>query len=488
MLRILLTHAFKSIIRDTRFDLNFLLSFLTKFFFAYFLLILSIIGYKFDLIIQLVSPYSDTIQLYKDYILQVFIVLFFLQLLFIKNPIKEIKSYLHLPIKRYKLILLIINFNLINPILMSLIFFFIPYLFGQIYPVYSFGSFMALTIGFILICITIGFMSLIVRNIIEISLVFFSVPILLIILFYLINLLSISTFKIASYFIYENLIIKTKLSLLFISLLGVGLTLLNYLLLKRSIYHLYDKKGNLLIVDRIDFLSSYESVLLAYIYLEIRLLLRNKRLQGFLMLTIIMLTLFYYFLPRNSEGVYYTFIVYIIFSGFFGYIFLQYLFSWESAYFEFILSKKFDIIRFLKAKYYLYLILGIICFLIFVPILKPKLYDLHLFFSAVLYNSSFGYFIYFFLSTYNDNKIDLTGSFLFNLQGFNSIQILGLLFIIVIPCVILYLLSFIMNFTWGLFLFNFFCLLALVNQKKWWQLIHKQFIYRKYINLEGYRQ
>jgi hypothetical protein len=488
MLLILIEHALKRILRAVRFDLNFFLSILSKFIFTYFLFILSIIGYKFEQIIHLLSSSSSTILLFKDYIFHLIVVLFFVQLLFIKNPIKELSSYLHLPIKKYKLIVLIIIFNVANPVLMSIIFFFIPYLIGQIYPIYSIQSFLSLTFGFLLICITIGLLSLSIRNIIEISLVFVCIPILLILLIYLINILSIATFKMGSNLIYENLIYRPKLSLLLLSLIVLGFKSLNYILIKRSLYNLYDKNDNILDIDRIYFVKSYNIVLLDYIYLEFRLLIRNKRLKGLLILTIIMLTLFYYFLPRNSEGVFYTFIIYIIFSGFFGYIFLQYLFSWESAYFEFILSKKFDIIRYLKAKYYIYLVLGIICFLIFVPIIKPKLFDLHLFFSAVLYNSSFGYFIYFFLSTYNKDKIDITGDFLFNLQGFNRFQVLGLLFIIFIPYSILYLLSLIMKFTNGLLLFNFFCFLALVNQKKWWQIIHRQFYYRKYINLAGYRQ
>jgi len=164
------------------------------------------------------------------------------------------------------------------------------------------------------------------------------------------------------------------------------------------------------------------------------------------------------------------------------------MFSWESSFFDFILSKKFDLRKYLKAKYLIYLTLGVMVFIVFIPILKPSIKNIHLFFSAILYNSSLGYFISFFLATHNKDRIDLSRNIFFNLQGINSMQVLGLLLVLLIPSLILFLLSFVINMTQSLLILNLLCFIAIINQKKGWDIIIYQLLKRKYINMEGYRK
>jgi len=259
--------------------------------------------------------------------------------------------------------------------------------------------------------------------------------------------------------------------------------------LNKSFYRIYQNHNYFLtfISGRgSNYFKKYD--LFTYAGLEIKLITRNKRVRGFFFLAVILLILFYYILPGNDEGLYFTFMVYILISGLFGYIFLQYLFSWESSYFDFIAATKFDILKYLKAKYLIYSILSVIVFLLFLPVVKSSKNEIHMILSALLYNLSFGYLICFFIATYNKSKIDLNRNLFFNLQGLNGSQVLGILIIVLIPCLFLFLLLFELNLTQSLFILNFLCIVALINQKKGWQIILNKLLQRRYINLDGYRE
>ena len=136
----------------------------------------------------------------------------------------------------------------------------------------------------------------------------------------------------------------------------------------------------------------------------------------------------------------------------------------------------------------IYSILSVIVFLLFLPVVKSSKNEIHMILSALLYNLSFGYLICFFIATYNKSKIDLNRNLFFNLQGLNGSQVLGILIIVLIPCLFLFLLLFELNLTQSLFILNFLCIVALINQKKGWQIILNKLLQRRYINLDGYRE
>jgi len=386
------------------------------------------------------------------------------------------------------MILYVIAFNLFNPFVIGLFLFFVPYSLRYILPTYSHPQFLIYFIGFILLFITIIIVGLYLRSLIEFSTIYVFLPIILVLFLYLNSLFANVTFESISNLVFNLL---SKGSIWFIIIEVIALITFIYICshsLKRNLYGIYQNESFNIFNLNFFILNPYRSDLNYYVLLEIKLIIRNKRTRGFLLLALIMLVLFYNVLPQNNEGFYFTFIVYILLSGIFGYIFSQYMFSWESSFFDFILSKKFDLRKYLKAKYLIYLTLGVMVFIVFIPILKPSIKNIHLFFSAILYNSSLGYFISFFLATHNKDRIDLSRNIFFNLQGINSMQVLGLLLVLLIPSLILFLLSFVINMTQSLLILNLLCFIAIINQKKGWDIIIYQLLKRKYINMEGYRK
>jgi hypothetical protein len=261
--------------------------------------------------------------------------------------------------------------------------------------------------------------------------------------------------------------------------------IINYFLLKKFIYLQNDDKS---ILERSKLIRVITSNGFSYFWLELNLVLRNKRLRSFFMIATAFVFIFYYSLTKKSQDLYYSFVTFIILSGIYGYIFVQYLYSWESSFFDFISTTKFSLINYLKSKYLIYVILSLLLYIFFLPLIIKDKIDLHLISTALLYNFSIGFPFFFYIASYNRCRIDLNARFLFNMQGYNIAQLIAIFLIIMFPLMVLRWLMNIFTQTVSLVIINIVCILSLTNLNRWFHMIEKQFMNRKYINLEGYRK
>lgn len=482
-------HSVKSFLRNAAFDLKLFLKVLFAISLLYLFLALIYLGYDFENVIQLYQSSSDPVTLFNHNLLHICTVLFILQVFSLKNPLSALLAYLHLPVKRNKLVLYILLMSVSNYFFIGLLLFFVPYSITTILPDYSTQQFLFYFTGILIIFFSVGYFSLLIRNLIGISFVYVILPVLLFAGLYFIDLFLDISFTGMSAFIFEQLINKNLYFLILLVLILTGLLLCNFILLKKGFYRIYQNQKTLLNYP-VSPCSHYfrENALFPYAILEIRLIARNRRPRGFFWIAVFFLVMFCMIIPRADKDLYLTFLVYILISGMFGYSFIQFLFSWESSYFDFISSAKFDIIKYLKAKYLIYIILSLIVFIIYLLVVKPAKAEIHMFFSALLYNSGLGYFVLIFMASYNKSRIDLNRNIFFNYQGINSVQFLGVILIMLIPCLILFLLLLRVNLTHSLLIINFLCIVALINQKKIWKIIHNKLSQRKYTNLDGYRK
>lgn len=482
-------HSIKSFLRNATFNLRLIMKVLTILSILYLFFVLIYLGYDFPNIIHLFHSSSNPVTLFNHNLLHICVVLFILQFFFLKNPLSALLAYLHLPVKRNKLVLYILFITIFNYFFIGLLLFFIPYSFRTILPDYSIQQFSFYFLGILIIFFSVGYFSLLIRNLTGISFVYVILPVLLFAGLYFIDLFLDISFTSMSGFIFEQLINKNLYFLILLILILTGLLYCNFILLKKGFYGIYQNQksfSDFTVRPTGNYFTSND--LFTYAGLEIRLISRNKRLRGFFLITVLFVTIFYSIQSQNDESLSFVFAVYVLLNGLFGYMFIQYLFSWESSYFDFISSTKFDIIKYLKAKHLIYTILSIVVFLLFLIAIKPTKTEIHLFFSALLYNSGLGYFILIFFATYNNSRIDLNRNIFFNYQGINSVQFLGVILIMLIPSLILSLLLLRINLTNSLFIINFLCIVALINQRKIWKIIHNKLMRRKYINLEGYRK
>lgn len=194
------------------------------------------------------------------------------------------------------------------------------------------------------------------------------------------------------------------------------------------------------------------------------------------------------FLSKPINDTYTVLFWYLCLSGIWGYSYLQYVFTFEGCFFDFISTSKFDIYKYLKTKYALIILLSFLLITIISPIIIISKQGIHLVATAFLYNIGIGFFIVFLTATYNREKLDLGSSLFFNYKGYNPIQIFTISLSILTPIAFISIVTTLISQFYGLIILNILSIISLIYYKKWFNTIYKQLLKRKYINLEGFRQ
>lgn len=484
----LFINSVRNIVRDTKFDINLILKTLSLLSIIYICIFVFYLGFNFENILDASRLKMHPVDSFNSILIFLFLIGILLLFFFQKRNYSNLFPYLHLPIKRSKIISYILVLTLFNFFNIGFILFFVAFSIKSVLPVYGILGFTSYLLGVVLVLFGASYFVLLLRNLISVKSYLALVPLIVVFLVILLKIVFNVSFDTTSKLFFDSLLHGNiyPIFLIFFSL--IGLLTANFSLLKNTIYSINSEDMGVFRTLKKSNTTFFNSDIILYALLEIKLITRNKRLKGFFIIAIGFLFLFYYLLQNKQNGIYFSFIIYIFLTGIFGYIFSQYLFSWESSYFEFILSTKFNILKYIKAKYLVYGSFGIFVLLFFLPLIIQKKIDFHLFLSALLYNSGIGYFVIFYMATFNCSRIELNRNIFLNQQGSSSVQMIALVMILFLPLLMLLILTTFFNITQGLLVINLLSMLSLLNEKKWFRTIVKQFSNRKYINLEGYRK
>lgn len=230
-----------------------------------------------------------------------------------------------------------------------------------------------------------------------------------------------------------------------------------------------------------------------YMALEANLLLRNKRPRQALVMLPVFWAYLVYVMMKDAEkltngamGVYFISIV----VGMASIIYGQFLFSWESSYFDGLMARKNDFKKYVQAKYYLMSILVTLCFvpLYFTMVIYARVNPLILV-SLTAFVLGPIQLVIFFFGTLNDARVDLAGGQFFNYQGVKGKHFLVSFAFFLIPFLLYLLLNYLLGSTPALLVIAGIGLLFIVFHKFWLEkIIIRKFISRKYKNLEGFRK
>jgi hypothetical protein len=226
------------------------------------------------------------------------------------------------------------------------------------------------------------------------------------------------------------------------------------------------------------------------IWLEINLLIRNKRSRQFLVLSPFYLGYLIYILADSKINSGYYLVILSMLTGFLPALYGQFLFSWESSFFDGIMTRRGNFNRYVKSKYYLLCMMALVSFIpIYILLTVISRFDPLLFLSLALFTIGVTFFIIMLMGTYNDGRIDLSQGNLFNYQGVRANQFVLTFLFILLPPGIFQLFKFLTNETIGILALAIPGLLFLVFHD-WWikKIIVPMFYRRKYKNLEGYRK
>lgn len=240
--------------------------------------------------------------------------------------------------------------------------------------------------------------------------------------------------------------------------------------------------------NEFSFLSSFGEIG-QLISVELKLILRNKRPRSMLYLSLVFIV--YGLLVYKEENIDNMLIMSfagIFIPGIFSINYGQFLFSWESSFFNFYLANRISPFSYIKSKHLLLSISFTLGFLIVIPyaLIDYRIVFINL--AFLMYNIGFNSILFMFFCTFNTSFIDLGKGQFMNYQGTGIAQFLLIIPLLCIPALI-YLLSAVFNilsyYYYAIFIVG---AVGIVLNKHLLEWIVRQFAKRKYKMVVGFRQ
>lgn len=229
-----------------------------------------------------------------------------------------------------------------------------------------------------------------------------------------------------------------------------------------------------------------------YMSLELSMLLRNKRSRNTMLMVpffLVYAVIFFLFMDETYSQ-FFTILITTMFLGLGSMSYGQLIFSWESAFFDGIMARKNDFMAYVRAKYYLQVLITLIAFVpLSVIIAISGRMSLLLLAALMLFNLGPNSLLNMLLATLNDARIDLDGGTFMNYQGVKGSQFVMTFLFVLIPVVIYKLVSLAANETVAIITLASLGIIFIAFSNLWLKkFISDTFMHRKYKSLEGYRK
>lgn len=483
----LLVHQWKEPTRSPYFQKSLLANLFLGFIGLYFIVCFLFIGFYADKIIIEIYKEGDLIEIFSRLLFYYFAFDLIMRFLFQQLPTLSIQPYLTLPIKKSKLLHYILIkslpgfFNFI-PFLL-----FIPFFFKIVCT----NSSLIFSLTWAVTVISLVLMN----NYLNFSLkkYFSKRPFLMLAL-----LLSIALI------IYLEITKKTSLSgilfsaidlfsgtpLLIVTPIVAALTAyyIAFALLNRNSYIEDISTTQRTKTKSFLFLNRYGEVgvLIAN---ELKMILRNKRPRSMLIVSAIFLLYGFIFYKENHLNNY----LMLTFTGTFITAILsinygQFIFSWESSFFDSYIVNKISPYNIIKSKYLFFAFLNIFCYIITLPymLISPKIGLINT--AIFLYNTGISSIVVLLFGVYNSKRIDLGKSQFMNYEGTGVSQ-----FFMVFPILGFPIIIYVIFKLFGIPQYNFYALgiigiIGILFSKYMLQYTTSLFVKRKYKMAFNFRQ
>ena len=286
-------------------------------------------------------------------------------------------------------------------------------------------------------------------------------------------------------------VLVTPLLVLVPLLISIGLYALNVklVLLNLSLDSLPEKNtiAGTGISRWVAYLNSY-GIIGQLMALELRLIWRNKRPRAIMVSGVFMLLYFIFFLFRMQDSMMVG-IFLLISTGAFMVNYGQLLYSWESGYFDFIITRNISAKQYLISKLVLFLVFNTIS-LILVSTILVFIDITHLKEIVIWYFINSGVFTYVFIwgTMLGPKSIDANARAMFNYEGLNAFQFLIIIPYFLIPVGIAYLFKISLGEFWQDIILLTFGLSGILFYKYIINFLSIRFTKRKYKISNGFRE
>ena len=412
--------------RNPAFDTNRFAKFLIYFMIVYWAAIFLFLGVSLPFMFEGLVPNMEPYHIMNQGFIYVMLADFLIRFMAQPSVSQEIKPYLLMPVKRKKLISLLLLRSGLDSYNFMWFFVYVPFAFLTVIRFYGFGGMFLYLIGIWLIFVFNNYWYLLCKLLLGEKTLWLLLPTAVFGALgaaeFLLDGLPISRFTMD---LGEGFIEGNPLSFLFmLACIGV-LFFINLKLQQRMIYNELSKKEDTKIkrVSEYKFLDKYGEVG-EYIRLEIKLITRNKTVKTQFRMGLIVMLGFSFALAFTDvyDGSYMTSFICLYNYAILPIMTLGQVMSFEGNYIDGLMSRKESIFNLLRAKYYLTTIIILVPFLImFFPIAKEKI-TLLTAIAYLIFVVGFVFFMLLQLAVYNTRTLPLNANLMKSNKSSNWIQ------------------------------------------------------------------
>jgi hypothetical protein len=481
----------KDAIRSPMWQKNLILNLVVGFFLLLFALYLLLLGLFIDKILGELFPDRNKLELFNGLLLYYFLADLFIRFIMQSLPRLSIESFLHLPVRKRSLIHFMTGRTIFDVFNLIPLFVLLPVTFTIILP--NGGRFFALNWIFILTILILAnnFLATYLKRLFGAKpLVVAAIGVLFILLVILekTNIISLSQLS--------SKLFGTLPSNPFYIVLPVIWMIFCYFLHYRFLkIHLYPDE--IQVKKTIEVTQHAENRYLrtlgltgSIIALEIKLYWRNKRTRTMVYLLPVFLLYGFFFYPKpdymNQTG--FLMFVGVFMTGGMMLNYANYAFAYESSYFDALLTKNIDFYQYIRAKYYIAVLISTVCFILTIPYLFFGYKILLINAAMFLYNIGILAFILLFFSTFNKKRMDLSRGGAFNYQGIGAMNWLAVFPAFLLPILILIPFKIAGHPNFGIALTGFLGILGLLFNRIFIKQIGKNFFKRKHVMASSFRE
>ncbi|MEM1125700.1 MAG: DUF5687 family protein [Bacteroidota bacterium] len=437
----LLRHHLKSILRAPIWSGKQLLTnLLVGLFVLYLLANLTVVGLLFDYVIEESMPGTDPQALLNRALLPVFLVLLVVRYLLQASPELRLRPYLHLPLSRPRLAHYAQLTSLTSTQNLYPLFFFLPYAGANLLPSYGPVATGSWLVGVLLVLLISHYTVVLLRMYVGVRLGRFALVLaagtLLFVADRFVGGQWLPAFSEATF---SGLLTQPALALI---VLGLGVAGLYGAAYRLTLQRLYPETDRGLPAPTAPRFQALERLGLegALISNELRLITRNRRPRQMVLSSVLLFALgLYMMLASASAEVSFNLAIWaflISAAGFLNYG--QFMFSWEGAHFDALLSRAIPPERLIRSKLYLLCATCVLFGGIAVPVVllvEPSYLNVLL--AMAVYNAGLTVPLVLLMATFNNKAVQLGGSSLLNYQGTGLHHFVWILPIMLIPTIVL---------------------------------------------------
>ncbi|MEI6822105.1 MAG: DUF5687 family protein [Bacteroidota bacterium] len=491
ILKWIIKNQWKQSLRSSIWQKNVALNIIMGIGLLYFIVNFLLLGIFAKDVLREIFPDEDPVIKFNGFLLYFMGMDMLLRFLMQAVPTLSIQPYLHLPTKRSSLMHYLLCKSLVNPINYFYFLIFIPFAINGVSYYYDFHTAILWLFSILMIVWFDNFIITYFKRQLGIKPLFTLGFALVFASMFFLDYFKIFSLRNVSELVFTKIMIQKTL-LLILALMVVVVYYLNFSFLKKNAYpeeigKKFAKKS--VHAKDISFIKQF-GVIGELLNLEIKLMLRNKRSKTIIYMTPIFIFYGFFFYPQelymNMGGM--LVFVGIFISGGFMFSYGNYLISWESGYFDLIMSNNIDFKKYFQEKFFLLASVTAISYIItlFYAFLNIKL--LYINTACFIFNIGFNVHVIMYFALNNKKYIDLNRQAAFNFQGVSSKNFLVMLPAMFLPVLIYLPFSFFISPVAGLIVLSCIGILGLLLHNKIVNYIVKEFHNKKYEMAEGFRQ